>query len=410
MLRKLSIGLVVLFAVFAAFLFGYYNLAAPAFLIINLAIFLAFCYFNIYIHELGHVMAGRLVNIETSRVIIGIGKEIMRVRIFSVPLIITNDYRIGLTIPGNIAGGHINLRYCFFMSGGFLLQGVLTTISIAMIGYNGWDYLCTDGVYILHVFVISNIFMIFVNLIPVYHTLEGNRFASDGIGLFKALFLKEKDVDRLQFLGCLFNAQDLFANKEYALAVEAYDHCLKGYPSHVPVRINLSIALLKLKRLDKAKNILLELLGEDVDKNLKGLIYNNMGWIKLLHNTEESLREASNFSKIAFDLNPHLPAIRSTRGSVLVVLGEYSEGISLLLRNVDLNKLIDSETNNPCDLICLAYGYFMTGDNERGRKYFKVVENYHGKIDEDERCLYEIVRNKISNSSSPEVSLCTAGR
>ena len=44
----------------------------------NIFMFILFSYFNIYIHELGHVVMGLLVKFKIRMVKIGIGKELIR--------------------------------------------------------------------------------------------------------------------------------------------------------------------------------------------------------------------------------------------------------------------------------------------------------------------------------------------
>jgi len=381
------------------FLFGllvaYNNKISPHFFVVNLLVLIAFIYLDIYIHEFGHVIAAKLVGIGVNGVIIGNGKELSRKTLFGIPLVITNNFVGGFTIMGSIERKLLKLRFAFFIAGGVLLQSLLIASCAVLLGTKDWTYLYANGTSVTTMFVISNLLLIATNLFPRHINVCGIRMPNDGLRLLKAPFLKEQDIHELLFADRIFKANELFAKKEYRAAATAYEKCIEECPSLPILRLNLSVALLKLFNLEKAETMLLQLSREAGIDKVSCLIYNNLAWINLLYYTDEAIEKADDFSKKAFELNSKVNAIIGTRGSVLIALGRFNEGIELLSRITNIRKEIDTRTNNATNFIFLAYGYFMTNKGDEGCKYLNRAESYYVQMDADEKHFFELIINRM---------------
>ena len=168
-------------------------------------------------------------------------------------------------------------------------------------------------------------------------------------------------------------------------------------PSEAILRLNLSVALLGLFNLEKAENMLSLLRQGAGTDEYNCLLYNNLAWINLLYYTDESIRKADEFSKMAFDMNSKVKAIISTRGCVLIALGRFNEGIKLLLQVSDLRKDIDPKTNNSTDFTFLAYAYFMTMNRDEGCKYLNRAQSYYMQMEAVEKHFFELIKNRIES-------------
>lgn len=389
--RSVPLLIVVLFGVIAA----YNNKISPNFFLVNLLVFVAFIYLDIYIHEFGHVLAARIVGIGVNRVIIGTGKELMRVTVLGIPLVVTNNFAAGFTIMGSIEKRLLKLRYAFFIAGGVLLQSFLAAACVGLLGIKDWTYLYASGISVSTMFVFSNMLLVATNLFPRHFNLYGIRTPNDGLRLLKAPFLKEQNINELLLADRIFKAHELFERKEYLAAAAAYEKCNEEFSTLPILRLNQSVALLKLLNLEKAENMLLQLSRDAGVDEYNCLLYNNLAWINLLYYTEESIKKADDFSKIAFDLNSQFKAIIGTRGSVLIALGRFNEGIKLLSQISNLRKKIEPKTNNATNIMFLAYGHFMIKNRDKGCKYLSLAESYYSQMEADEKYLFELLNNRI---------------
>lgn len=91
-------------------------------LLLAISAFLLFLYLNLFLHELGHVIAARLVRIGILRVVIGTGREIARSAILGFPWVITSNPMGAYTFPSKIEGRFLRPRLLFFVAGGTLFE------------------------------------------------------------------------------------------------------------------------------------------------------------------------------------------------------------------------------------------------------------------------------------------------
>jgi predicted Zn-dependent protease len=225
---------------------------------------------------------------------------------------------------------------------------------------------------------------------------QGMKIPSDVLRMFGLLFKSNKTVESFQAAGLLHEASRYFDNKEYDQAAGLLKRCVEQYPDQMIAKINLSVALIKAIRLQDAKELLMTLNEENRDDQYDFLIYNNLAWVFLLENNEETLGEADRFSKMAFDLNPDLPPIKGTRAYALISQGTVDEGIKLLLKNIHLTEPIDSKADHPIWFCFLAYAYYLKGEKEKVEQYLQPIEDYQN-WDPDEKYLYEVLKSKTEN-------------
>lgn len=188
---SLSPTILILFGVIAALNNG----ISPHIFLLNLILLFTFFYLNIYIHEYGHVIAARLMNIRVAGVIIGNGKKASYGKIiFGIPLIITNSLVGGLTLRAHITNKHPKLSAAFISLGGVLLQFVITIACVTLFGIKDFSYLFGGGISFSTVFIFSNALEIAFNLFPSRGEYFGVKLPSDGLKLMKLPFLKIEEI------------------------------------------------------------------------------------------------------------------------------------------------------------------------------------------------------------------------
>jgi len=365
--------------------------------LLNIALIVFFVYVNIYIHEFGHLIAARAVGIEVKRVVIGTGREIARWSVLGVPLVITNNMGGGQTFPGHIGRRLPRLRFFVFAAGGILLQLCVAVLLIHYLARQDASYhVLTGSASVVYAFVTSSVVLMAFNLLPVHYRMRGIRMPSDGLRMLRAPFMKEKDLGEILSAGRVMEAHELFEKGQYEASAEAYEGILKDYPRLTLARNNLAVACIKLLAFDRAMDILAAELGAEKDRRYDLLIHNNLAWVNLLLGTEDSLAKADEHSRTAFKLSPDVRNIRGTRGSVLIALGKYDEGIKLLKKLAKLRKPVEKSTNNACAFLFLSYAYFMQGDRGKANQYLAHAERYLSRCEPDEKYLHEILRKKMA--------------
>jgi len=365
-------------------------------LILAIPAFLIFFYLSLLLHELGHVIAGRLARIGISRVIIGTGREIARTTILGFPLVITSNPMGGYTFPSGIEGKLPRPRLLFFIAGGTLFQVFWILFAIGLLQVGLTAFVIYKGVDLLAIFILSNLAVLYFCLVPVKTPYQETKIPSDMLRIFKLLFGSNKALEPFQTIGILDEAFRYFIKKDYERAAGLLKQCIKRFPGQINAKISLSATLIKLMRLQDAKGLLIALVKEKLDDEYNVLIYNNIAWVFLLENNKEALVEADRFSKKAFDLNPDLPSIRGTRACVLILQGTVDEGINLLLKNVDPKEPIDSKRNHPIWFCFIAYAYYLKGEKGKARQYLEPIEAYQ-IWDPDEKYLYEVMKSKADH-------------
>lgn len=225
---------------------------------------------------------------------------------------------------------------------------------------------------------------------------QGMKIPNDTLHIFKLLFGSNKALELFQAIGLLNEASRYFEKKEYEKAADLLKQCIEKFPGQIIAKISLSGALIKLMRLQDAKDLLIAMIEEKDDDQYDFLIYNSLAWVLLLENNKEALVEADRFSKKAFDLNPDLPHIKGTRACALILQGTVDEGINLLLKNVHSKEPIDNERNHPIWFCFIAYAYSLKGEKDKARQYLEPIKDYKN-WDSDDKYLYEVVKSKAGN-------------
>ena len=363
--------------------------------IIGVILFFIFLYINIYIHELGHFIAGKLVRFKKFTVTIGTRKELLSKK-FLDNLFILKSGSGGSTGAIVFGKSHIRLRLFIFTLGGVAFNGLIVFLILLINGVNAEP----NGINMPIVIAASNIFYFITNLIPKYYYPNGIKSPNDGLRLLKIPFMKEDEISELLLVEKINKADELLKNKKYIPALKEYEYLFKEYPKSEVIIINYSICLMKCLKFDLAKDILFDLKSQKHKNIFDPLILNNIAWLYLLEMNKDSIISADKFSAEAIKLNSNLLNIQNTRGGILILTGRIYEGISLLKQQIDIRKPIDEKKNNPTNYMFLVYGYLLKGEKDEVERYIKPLNNYLDKLEPDDSFLYEKLKQKTNNFTS----------
>ena len=371
-----------------------YSNPRPHVLAVDSMALLAFTYLGIYLHESGHVISAKLSGFRVNRVIIGGGKVLLRSTMLGIPLTIGKGF-VGLTVIGHIVGRLVRWRFAFFAAGGLLLQSLLAGACILVFKGQITAHVLEGGVNLPAMFVMANVLLIVNNVLPRRIRVSGEALPNDGLRLLTAPFLREHDFDEFRRADQLFMISDLLDKREYRGVVDACEEYIEKTSDWAGVCLTMCYALVSLLDLQKAERILLKLPPEAEGQDISFAIRAHLALINLLRYTNESKRKADEFSRMAFESNSNLDIIVGIRGWVLIAVGRFEEGMSLLAQITRSKKPIGAQTNYVESFMFLAYAHFVTNEPGLGSHYWERAQSYAPRMNPAERHLFEIIGRQI---------------
>jgi len=376
----------------------YKGYSVSSLIVINFYFSLIFIFFNIYVHEFGHLIAGSLVGIKFYSIQIGNGNIIWHRKIFNINFDQTDNFKGGFVLPSNIPNSGRKLKLWIMTSGGILAQLLLTGLVIIIFGFSFSDFLGQKGISISSSFVISNLLMIVLDIFPMSTIFYGVKLPNDGAKLFKIPFWKNEDVDKLLQVNMFFKAHKYFELHEYKKAEECYKELIQE--SKMPVinfKVNLSLVYIKQLMYQEAIDILLKV--EITDNNyLEAIRRNNLAWTYLVIGGDESIAKALEHSEVGMKLNG-MNNMKSTRACVLIESGRIEQGLLLLKQTININRQVNRKTNTPINLVYLAYAYNLLGKENQSNAILEKVNKSSNLFDPDERILYDRILAKMKNGA-----------
>lgn len=360
--------------------------------LLGLISLLIFVYLCTYIHELGHVLAGKFVRFENFTVFLGTGKEIIRIKVRDILFVIQSGSG-GLTFAAKFGERFLLPRLFIFTMGGICLNGLLSLLTLLIFGIN----IEPDKLNIPIIFAATNLYLLIIALLPLNQYKNGTKIPYDGLKLLQILFRKEQVISEINLHKEIQDANELFTRKEYDAAMIKFKDLIERTPKNVLLCITYSSCLMKILKFEDARTVLFEAMDFNKDSKLDSIIKNNIAWLYVLELDDDLLNSADKYSKEALFLNPDNPSFLNTRACVLIQSGRIEEGIEILTHMVDLGKPIDKLKNNPMNFIMLAYAFALKGEPVEFGKYFKPVSNFSERLDPEESFLINMLRAEPSN-------------
>lgn len=310
------------------------SLDVLSFLVLGIAFYDVLFMLVTVVHETAHALSALVFGFGVREVSLGVGPRVATTRIGHARLVL-NLYPVGghtMTMP---KGDNLRPKMFAVNAAGPLshipLAVWLATVST---GDELWDILLGPTPQLV-------MFYMLVNLVPV--------FANDGRNLMQLFTMSEK---RLRAIGTAVTSIS-------ELAPTLDD------PTTNPPNVTQRAAMLE------------HLATPGMAPTDRALALNNLAVVDILLGDPELLREADEASKEAVELVPDQPALRNTRGSVLILKGDYSDGIALMkptMTKIPNESLGESHLD-------LAYGHVMLGQPFEGRDHLFAARGRHGRPD-----------------------------
>jgi tetratricopeptide (TPR) repeat protein len=341
-------------------------------LLINVVLLYIFMLTTVVPHELGHAIAGRLLGYKVFRVIIGYGKVLFKRRFLGWEWEFRPFPIGGVTVIAIRSSRFYRLRRFVMLLAGPLVNVIFIVLLFWILPKGGsLSSYSLQGVAPALDFFLANAVLLGLNLWPYKITTAAGVTENDGLALITIPFSKRKKIEEHLSAYYFLASHDLSRQKQYVQAIRVCEEGLGLYPDAVPLRMQLGIVFLALNEFEKARASFTELLTrKDIKPGQKMIILNNIAYTNLLSGRTDLTEEANRYSEEAYKNIPWVPAVKGTRGAVLVETGRVDEGLVLLREAFDAYSEPEGKALNAAHI---ALGEKLRGNTEESMRYLKVA-------------------------------------
>ncbi len=269
-------------------------------------------------HELGHLLGAAIASIPIRLTVVGVGPLLWRRRFGET------SFELRLLPYSGFVSTYpvVNSRwYCWVL---FLLGGVLGNVAVICLvaGLDAVGAAPEQAGESFGPVVFIQLYLIVVNLFPFRARVGGTRMPTDGLQLLQLLWQSQNEAAQLR--------------AAYATALSKYSNGnLQLTMSSVSSRILYHVACFQLatdedRRRDFRETLLRELEGGDLVREEKMWMLDALVTDGLISGDPAVRARLDEWSLQALELGPELPTLLGTRGAVLVELGRYEAGKTLL--------------------------------------------------------------------------------
>ncbi|HYG38101.1 MAG TPA: site-2 protease family protein [Cytophagales bacterium] len=345
---------------------------------------------SIIIHEIGHVLAAKVVGMEPFRMVIGAGEEIYRWRSFGVVFIINRKIINGHVYSDYGDRRNLKLKTFIYASGGLIMNLIIALSSLVIY----FIFSPTSAFLNVCLFALffTNTLLFIYNIIPKEVPLLGMNTPNDGKTILKSFSLSIEEIEKVGVVKDYMKAFEFYEKKNFLKALEIWTDLFERSDMN-SIKINIASCYIKTNDYNKAIEILLSIPRDQKDFEIyKALIFNDLSWAYLLKNDEESLKLAEEYSSLAIQAAPKEQSIIGTRGAVLNESGYLDAGIDLLKNCFSWG---DVSSPNLCMAISLAYAHYSKQNFRKGNTYMEFASKNIQHLSDDELHYYELMKGKL---------------
>lgn len=342
--------------------------AGGRWLLLNVFLLQMFALATIWPHELGHALTSRALGLRVFKIFLGVGKTLFTRTVFGF------ETEFGLfPFGGRTLIAHRKKTGIRCRAFGSVLAGPAVNLALgaAVLLFMPWEQLwrfdaLQQGMALGQVFFYANFAVLALNLLPWAVATPLGMAPSDGKALWQALFGKQ-DPGAVHAQWFFLEGVMLQQSGKPAEAMIWYERGLDQYPENLGLLAQRARCLCELQRWQEARQVQLTLLArEDLSLDARAYLLNVVAYSDVVLGGEEMLPEADRYSLEAMAALGWNPAIKSTRGAVLVLLGRIQEGLPLLRESLERTDYAQGQAENNC---WLAMGHARLGELDEARKH-----------------------------------------
>jgi tetratricopeptide (TPR) repeat protein len=321
------------------------------FVLTNLCLLTLFEVTSVLPHELAHAWVGERVGLRVFRLIIGHGRPVFRRMLWRYDTEFRSIPLGGLTLAAHTHKRAFRVRQFAFVLAGPLVNGALAASMLLFMPLEElWQFhRLEQGIYPGQMFFFANAVLLMASLWPHEMATALGRTPSDGKLLFRTLFLKPDTMDQQHAAWFAGEGAICHEKGEHADAQAWFEKGLAVYP-YQPHLLNwLGVVCIESQQYEKARDCFVKLLDRpDTAPAFRSLLLNNIAYADVLLGGSERITEADRFSREAMATLGWVPAIKGTRGTVLIESGRIEEGLGLLHEAMAATESTSDKAQNAC--------------------------------------------------------------
>jgi hypothetical protein len=362
-----------------------------AYLILNFILLQIFSISAILIHEEGHAVMARFLRMNLFRIILGSGPLLFSTKFLGCQ----REFRLfpfgGLTVAAHCNSQAVRIKISLLALAGPTTNVMIICILWSIFSSPEW-FGFIYKVQWLQVAYLANILTL-SNLWPTnIDTLYG-KLPSDGLMLLQAFTMNQKQIEQAPAANCLLNGIEARSKKNYETAQRFFDEGLVRWPNDFYFLTHSCVNLIDLKQFDMAREISLRTLEvPELAPSNRLLILNNIAYIDLLLEDPNKLSEADDYSSQAMSGLAWMPAVKGTRGAVLVQTGQYDAAVLLLKQSFSESDEPHSKALNACHLAMCEQ---KRGNKLQAQEYLKAAQQF------DSNCILLPKAHRLLELSCP---------
>jgi hypothetical protein len=312
------------------------------------------------LHELAHAVTALALGVSVHSIVIGwFGKPLFSFQVRRCTIEVTRIPLGGLTYISNRSTRMIRLKM-------FMVSAAAPMLHVVLFGVAYFTVFHTDVLdawpewvsWLLIVFGAANLFEIAFNLWPRRISSHFGELDSDGLALLKLPFTSDDEVAQWPVNFYYYDSLARLRDRDYSGAIGCLHEALDRYPDNIPLKSCYGTVLVEQEQFEEAARVFESLRDSpELPPEYDALMLNNIAWIDVASKKSENLPRAQDYSRRAMDALPWNPAVKGTRGSVLVASGEFENGIDLLKTAFAENEDIHNRALNAAYL-ALAFARF----------------------------------------------------
>jgi tetratricopeptide (TPR) repeat protein len=323
-------------------------------------------------HELGHAAAAKLLGMRLYQVLIGYGNVVFRRELGGVEFQIKSVPVAGAAVAAYPSGRWIRTRQFLFAFAGPLTNLLLMAAAWAVLDLNRFSP--SAKLEPAAAIMGANAILLAVNLWPRTLITEHGLTGSDGSQMLGAFFLRAPELERLRMVYFIFEGNREREAGRFAEAAAWYQRGLDLFPQNPWLLSCAALSRMDLGDFQASRELYLKLRdAECPDPGFRFLILNNIAYANVVIGDPALLDEADELSREAMANLGWIPAIKGTRGAVLVELGRHDEGVPLLRESLESANDRRGKALNACHLALAAK---RMGNLAECRRYLELARGF----------------------------------
>jgi hypothetical protein len=282
------------------------------------------------IHELGHVLMAKAVGWDVFKVMIGVlGKNLWTGVIKGIVVEVKALPSGGMAYAAPRDSRFFRVKASLVLAAGGLFNLLTAAVIFA---WTGWE-LSRISWFVdpLRLFAWVNLFLMVISLFPSNTNVGGVALRTDGLLLCQALTRSKELREEFVATGVVLRVERLRLAGNYKEAERLLEAALQQCPGHVLLLHTRALLHLDAREYARGRQMYLDMLHRPLEHPAyEYLILNNIAWTDVMIGDPNLLAEADQFSNRALVGLGTIPAVRVTRGAVLIMTNKAGEGVQLI--------------------------------------------------------------------------------